>query len=121
MESKALDRAKFVRDWFDEWAAEPPVYGWATKLLDDRIDNVPEVAWELVLDLIDKAPGDEALGWVAAGPLEDLLGGWGPDFIERVEALARSNDRFRRCLAGVWSNRMAPDVYSRIRRLVDEA
>lgn len=92
MDSKALDRPKFVRDWFDEWAVEPPVYGWATELLDDRIDNAPEVAWQLVIDLIEKAPGDEALGWVAAGPLEDLPSRWGPDFIERLEALARSND-----------------------------
>ena len=117
-----MDRKRFVGEWFAEWAAEPPVYGWATKLLFDKISNGPEVAWELILELIEDRPEDEALGWVAAGPLEDLLCEWGPVFIDRVEALAGSNDRFKKCLAGVWGwSRMAPDVYSRMRRSVDAA
>jgi hypothetical protein len=88
---------EFVRGWFVEWSVEPPVYGWASELLVDKISNVPEVAWQLILELIEQAPGDEALGWIAAGPLEDLLCDWGPAFIERVEALAHSNDQSGRC------------------------
>jgi hypothetical protein len=111
-----------VRDWFAEWRAEPPVYGWATQLLFDKISNAPETAWELVLELIERAPEDEALGLIGAGPLEDLLSEYGGDFIERVEVLARLNDRFRKCLASVWGwSRMPPEVYSRMRRSIDQA
>jgi hypothetical protein len=115
-----VDNEKFVHDWVAEWASEPPVFGWATDLLFDEIRNAPEAAWDLILKLIGSAPDDGPLGWVAAGPLEDLLCQWGPTFIDRVEALARSDDRFRRSLTGVWGwSRMDPDVYSRMRRAVD--
>ena len=121
MEPKILDRRKFVHKWVAEWASEPPVFGWATELLFDRVRDAPEAARELVLDLIENAPDDQALGWVAAGPLEDLLCKWGPTFIDRVEALARSNNRFKKCLTGVWGwNRMEPDIYSRMRRSIDD-
>ncbi len=122
MEGKTLDRQRFVRDWFSEWRAEPPVYGWATELLFDKISNDPETAWALVLELIENAPENDALGWVGAGPLEDLLSERGADFIERVEVLARQNDRFRDCLASVWGwSRMPPEVYSRMRQSIDQA
>lgn len=52
---------------------------------------------------------------MAAGPLEDLLCHHGLTLIDRVEALARSDSRFKRCLAGVsGSNRMEPSVYERV-------
>jgi hypothetical protein len=114
MERKNLE---FICDWFDEWSAKPPVYGWASELLDDKIRHAPEDAWLLIVELIDKAPGNEALVWVAAGPLEDLLCDQGHAFIERVEQFAQSNDRFRKCLGSVrGQNRMASEIYSRMRR-----
>ena len=113
--ANGFDREGLLKDWFAEHAPDSPIYGWATELLVHVTEDEPEVAWDLVLGLVERAPEDEALGWVAAGPLEDLLCHHGPELIDRVEALARSDPRFRRCLARVWgSDRMEPSVYERM-------
>ena len=71
----------------------------------------------MILRLIDLAPDDYVLASVAAGPLEDLLGLHPYAFIDRVEQRARSHQRFRRCLSGVWGYSSIPDdVQQRMRR-----
>ena len=103
----------FASDWFAEWASE--TFGSATDRLNRAIETKPEVGWDLILMLVGAAPDDDALAWVAAGPLEDLLCEHGPAFISRAEALAQSDKRFRACLALVWgSNRMEAGVYERM-------
>ena len=113
--ASGFDREGFLRDWFAEWAPAKPIYGWATELLVHLIEDEPEVAWGLILALIERAPGGESLSWVAAGPLEDLLCRHGPDLIDRVEALAAADSRFKECLGGVrGSDRMDPSVHERV-------
>jgi hypothetical protein len=113
--ASGFDREGFLRDWFSEWKPGKPIYGWATELLVHLIEDEPEVAWELILALIERAPEEEAIGWVAAGPLEDLLCHHGLDVIDKAETLAAADPRFKKCLAGVWgSNRMDPSVYERV-------
>ena len=110
-----LDRGRFPKAWFGEWAPDPPVFDWATELLNVAIRDQPDAAWDLILILVERAPHDDALGWVGAGPLEDLLCEHGPIFIERAEVIANGDERFRKCLSRVWgSNRMEPGVYERM-------
>jgi hypothetical protein len=113
--ANGFDREGFLKDWFVEWAPDTPIYGWATELLVHLIDDEPDMAWDLILGLVERAPDVDALSWVAAGPLEDLLCHHGVEFIDRAEARAASNIRFKQCLAGVSdSNRMDSEVYARI-------
>jgi hypothetical protein len=108
-------RDAFFTNWFSEWAPEKPIYGWASQMLVHQIDENPDAAWNLVLGLIARAPDDDSLGWVGAGPLEDLLCHHGEMLIDRVEQLAKADPRFKQCLAGVWgSNRMEARVYERM-------
>jgi hypothetical protein len=82
-------------------------------------DADPEVAWELICALIDRAP-DELLGAVGAGPLENavtyfagqLLG----QLLGRIEERARRDPRFREALAGVWlrEGALRSDVQARV-------
>jgi len=107
-----------ARRWFSEWTPDPPVYGRATEWLMNLVEYKPERAWDFILTLVDNAPNEDALGWVAAGPLEDLLCEHGPTFIDRVEAIATNNARFKACLPKVWGeNRMDPSTYGRLRRV----
>jgi hypothetical protein len=115
------DRPKRIaRRWFSEWAPDPPVYGRASAWLMKLTQHKPERAWAFILTLIDNAPSEDALEWVAAGPLEDLLCDHGPAFIARVEALAATNARFKACLPHVWGHtRMDPPTYRRLRRVAE--
>ncbi len=109
-----MTNPEFVSGWFEEWRSE--AFGSATQRLVDAIVDEPELAWTLVVDLIHTAPTIEALGWVGAGPLEDLMCDHGPHFIDRVEPLAASDPHFKTCLGSVWGfTRMDPPTYERMR------
>ena len=50
---------------------------WAWQEVDRRVKTGDlDLAWEITLLLLRNAP-DDALGYVAAGPLEDLVDGYG--------------------------------------------
>src|SRR5689334_11966490 len=113
MDSKELDA--FCTNYFRAWEAirsgkrldrlalehqaDAPAARFDT-LLDD--DASLDWAWELVLALVKRAPDDEALSFVAAGPLEDLIRKYPASIGDRVIAEARQNARFRLALKGVW-------------------
>jgi len=80
----------------------------------------PEHGWEIVLELIRIAgEDDDAIGFVAAGPLEELVKGRAETFIDRFEAAAARDPGFLRCMRGVWSREEyhSPEVAGRLRRL----
>ncbi len=81
----------------------------------------PELVWPIILRLVELSSDDRLLGDVAAGPLEDLLCGHGALFIERVEAQAKRDRKFRRCLSGVWGwSSMSESMQARIRKAAGE-
>ena len=68
----------------------------------------PEAARPRVLRLIDRA--DEIQQWnVAADPLENFIRYHGQAFVERIQARARGDAKFRRALVGVWGWEAVPE------------
>lgn len=51
--------------------------------------------------------------------MEDLLSGHGAQFIDRVEAQARSDPQFAMFLGGVWRFQMADEVWARVQAVWD--
>jgi hypothetical protein len=91
---------------------------WAFEEVYDLLSRDPERLWRIALCLIEQAPDDAALSYVAAGPLEDILAAHGPAFIERVEDKARKDSRFLLALCGVWGHhRFDPEIYARIQAI----
>ena len=95
-----------------------------TEDLEDAADEVlhmpfdsPERAWEFVQFVMQSCEEMDVLGSLAAGPVEDLLSQHGESFIDRIESLARDNQRFRELLSGVWRNTISSDVWDRIQCL----
>jgi hypothetical protein len=88
---------------------------WGFLQVQDYVRSDPIHAWKVTLLLIEAAPTPEALSYVAAGPLEDLLYGRGEQFIDEVERLARRDPKFRRALLGVYNESESPgDVHDRV-------
>ncbi len=77
----------------------PPCQTWI------GIGRDPLAGWRVTCLLIKKAPSDESLAYVAAGPLEDLLAFHGPAVIDHVAVAARADERLQLALSGVWLNR----------------
>jgi hypothetical protein len=81
---------------------------WATtKQLDLSLDEQYEDLWKLILVIhsLDKSP--KIMQVLSAGPIEDLLGKSGEQFIDRVEIMARFDPSFAKVLGGVWQNGMS--------------
>jgi len=74
---------------------------WASETVGTLIDHNTDEGWRVICVLVDRATSDEALAYVAAGPLEDLLKKHGPAIIDRVENGSRKNPRLQLALSGV--------------------
>jgi len=71
---------------------------WAHDVLDDVAEHDPELAWAVICRVLGDSPTQGVLEVTAAGPLEDLLRAHGAAFIDRVEAVARSSETWRKAL-----------------------
>lgn len=95
----------WASDWFSEWRAGE--HGEASDFLDAACDDaVPGVVDALVVlaEAAEAADGDaELIGWVGAGPLEDLVyhSGNGLRVLDEVERAARQSPAFHDALRRV--------------------
>lgn len=104
-----------------ERGADDDEYFWAWDALYDMVRDDPESAWPIIQKLIDQAPSDLVLAYIAAGPLEDLLCEHGPAMIDRMLKLAEKDYCFRRTLRAVWGwNRMPEKIRARIDEVVKD-
>lgn len=88
---------------------------WAFERVQQYVRRDPTKAWVVTLQLIAAARDTGALGYVAAGPLEDLLYARGELFIDDLERLASSDPKFLsalRMVAGPFTKEA--DVSNRI-------
>lgn len=93
----------------------PPedTYRWASDVLDHLIEVHPDLAW-CAIELAVGRSTDEQLGYIVAGPTEDLLSGW-PELLPRVEMLVARDERFRDMLRGIYQLFMSDETYLRVR------
>jgi hypothetical protein len=126
-----LDREDLVRTWIDRHAdpalleisqsKQPDNRFWAWQKLDSLCRDEPELAWSVILEILQRSSSEQVRENLAAGPLENLLTKHGYRFIDRVEAEAWRNADFRELLAGVWQNAMSNELWQRVRAACKEA
>ena len=59
-------------------------------------------AWEITLLLLRKAPDDHVLDYIAAGPLEDFIDGYGDRGLDQAEQACDNDSRLQYALSGIW-------------------
>lgn len=79
--------------------------------VDDRIEFADADVVSLLVALADAAPSDEAVAFLGAGPLEDLIRErWADEVIlDRLVGWAGRNGRFAQALRGVWFGTDVPE------------
>ena len=88
---------------------------WAiSQVLDWGVEGEGELLWRFITAAYQRDLAEKAVGVLAAGPLEDLLAKRGPDFIDRVEEIARRDPKFNDLLGGVWRSTMTDEVWRRV-------
>jgi len=114
---------KIVAAWIAAEQANPgsPEYEtnwWAvSKVMDWALDREGDRLWQFIREVYKRDLSDKVIAVLAAGPLEDLLGKQGVEFIDRIEELARKDPKFNHLLGGVWQNTMTDEVWQRIQRV----
>ena len=88
---------------------------WAWEDLTDAAYDDPERAWQVILQLVRDAQPDR-YGYIGAGPLKHLIRAHAQAFIDRIEAQAASDPRFREELGQVSVNTLEhrPEIVARL-------
>ena len=79
----------------------------------------PERLWLLILAVHRKDQSLRVQQVLSAGMVEDLLGMYGDQFIDRIEVEARTDPSFARLLGGVWQGQMSDQVWARLQAVWD--
>jgi hypothetical protein len=122
------DPDRIIRGFF-AWIAHPrqPSQRGTTDELDQAFDEVtdmahddPETLWPIIVRMVREAPDEHHLQTVGAAPLENLLWFHGAEFVDRIEAIARTDARFREALGQVmgWDDPISKPVADRLRPYV---
>jgi hypothetical protein len=90
---------------------------WAFDKLYKLCDEAPDQGFEIIEEIVRIDSSDRILSNIAAGPMEELLVKHGSQFIDRVERLAASNDKFRKMLGAMWKNEISDDIWARVKRV----
>ena len=101
-----MDAETIARAWIAYWEEEERTGKFPDSDAGNFVSNVDrDTAWAAILkilDMIDPDPKRPIFQVLAASPTEDFLADHGPAVIDRVEAEALSNPRFKLLLGGVW-------------------
>ena len=100
------DRGRATEEYEKNWWAVETVMNWP-------YDNQHELLWSFILAIHARDINNKAAAHLAAGPVEDLLSEFGEDYIERVEALAASDLRFKFMLTWAWQANMSDELWNR--------
>jgi hypothetical protein len=107
------ERQDLVSAYFDYWRTENDKFFWAWNRVEETIRQAPELGWSVLMQLIHGAPGEDALLYIGAGPLEEFMCRYGESQIERILVTAQANQRFRKALSGVWGRNRIPEHIQR--------
>jgi hypothetical protein len=80
---------------------------------------LPHKAWRVILLIWSMDHSIKTIESLSAGEIENLLARHGIEMIATVEAEARCDPSFAKLLGGVWKNRMADKVWSRLQDVLD--
>ena len=113
------DDAEFARlasAWLEREALQ-----WSSEEVFEVVTRAdPKRAWVLILNLVEEAATDDALGAIGAGPIENFLGLNGEAWIVAIEAKAASDPKFCYALSRAWQGRTPDAVWDRVRRVTVE-
>ena len=115
------DMNEMVMYWITTWTeADQDERGWSLMLIDDLREEDPDLCVDFIIEVLKRDPPQLVADQLAASVLEDLLIESGPVVIDRVEAEALHDPKFRHLLGGMYVTRMEDEIRRRINRLAEK-
>jgi hypothetical protein len=75
---------------------------WAWEDVQERVERTPDDSLPLLVDLAEFCASAQALAYLGAGPVEDLVKRADDALFARMLTAAQKSARFRRALATIW-------------------
>ena len=76
-----------------------------------------ESIWRFLNLTLSLATTNKQLGAIAAGPIEYLLGRFGPEYIDRVEREVEVNEKLAKSIKGCNQFQMTDEIWARVQKL----
>jgi hypothetical protein len=109
-----------ARAWVAYWQEEERTGRFPNSAVGNFASRLhPDTGWAVILRILDRLnadPKDPLFKIFAASPVEDFIADHGAIVIDRVEAEAATNPRFKLLLGGVWRRGMPLDIWERVER-----
>jgi hypothetical protein len=103
--------------WLRYYVQNNDEYMSAREELETLVYTDPDTAWNIIRELVDKAPDEKTLSSVGAGPLEALLIEAGPRVVDDVTQAARDDQRMKNALSCVWEFEIDDEVWRKVREV----
>jgi hypothetical protein len=108
---------EIIRGWLQYNYTKNKSFFWAIRCFSRICLYDPDKAWDLILKILKEDDSQEIMNSLAAGPLENLLGKYGKELMDRVKKEAISNEKFNYLLGGVWQNTIDGEIWNEIEKI----
>ncbi len=114
----AADRIeRLAGDWLIQLRDGADGDGVGTQVVLMNFTASSATQWAFIRACVERAAIEEQYGAIAAGPLERLMGHFGADYIDAVEALAAESPAFRSVVEHMWRYSIDDGIWARLQRL----
>ena len=120
-----MDLAQQLHQLADDWLAEirsgerhdDIEESVGSKVTDLSFSSPHKIQWAFLQIAANKAENEEEFGYVAAFVFEQLMSAYGDLYIDQVEMLATSNEKFRGIVRRSWRHMMSRRIWRRIQKI----
>jgi uncharacterized protein DUF6869 len=119
-EPSEAEEETLARTYLRQYETKAKEDFWAYGRVSDLVRNNPRVGWRITRRLVELAPTDAALAYVAAGPLEDVVNWWGNELRQDIEQEARRDRRFLTALSLIRVNEGSESAHGWWRALLEK-
>jgi len=90
---------------------------WSQIIVNFGMFGTPKELWQFIKRIVAMAESEAEFEIIAAMPIEYLLGRFGPEYIDRVEAEVQTNSRLARAIKDCNQYQMTDEVWERVKAL----
>jgi hypothetical protein len=87
------------------------------KVVEMNFTAKPDQQWKFIIAAVHHAETEREISYIAAGPVEHILGWHGEEVIGWIEDQAKVDVKFSRMMTGVWKYRMSDEIWARVQAI----
>ena len=91
---------------------------WAWEALNGCVYDEPDIAWSIILMILEKTDSEKVIGNLGAGPLEHMMCQNDRFTLDKIENEFNDNKKLKECMTHVWLDKEDTGLYKTFYDLV---